>query len=146
MWDKYCDKIFTIEKECDWSKAIVFDLNGKTAVQFSTAHGDGCYPVDDGNKIIGKCGVDAGLLSFLPVDDEVLAAELVKRGDCGVFVDLNAIFEYSNPKGDARVGNILVTTGGGFSVNEKDYCPLCGDHNDYCGCDPDKIHAYFDKQ
>lgn len=108
MWDDYCN-------ETNFgNQTIVFELNGKIAVQFSTNCGDGCFPVDNDNEIIGECGVDSGSLSFLPVNDEVLAS---KNANLGVIIKLDSIFEENN--GDARVGNIIVTTGGPWTTEEK---------------------------
>ena len=60
FWSDYCNKV-----------AFMGDghylINGKYPFfQFNTAHGDGCYPVRFGKKLVGRAGVDAGLLSFFP--------------------------------------------------------------------------------
>jgi hypothetical protein len=50
------DKNLFIEMECE----------GEYAFIFGTRYGDGCYPVSQNQKLIGKAGVDAGILGVFP--------------------------------------------------------------------------------
>jgi len=113
MWDSFCSEISDLG-----DNPMAFDLNGETAIVFGTAYGDGCYPVDDSHncEIVGECGVDAELLSFLPADEEVLKGKYGNHS-LGVLVDLDAEFEHEG--GDARVGNISVLTGGHFTKDDE---------------------------
>ena len=50
------DKNIFIEMECE----------GEYAFIFGTRYGDGCYPVSQDHKLIGRAGVDAGILGVFP--------------------------------------------------------------------------------
>ena len=50
------DKSLFIEMECE----------GEYAFIFGTRYGDGCYPVSQDHKLIGRAGVDAGILGVFP--------------------------------------------------------------------------------
>lgn len=91
------------------------DINGRTCVIFSTAYGDGCYPIYKNGTLLGECGVDAGLLSFLDIDEETIKA--VKRDEedecdinsLGVFVELDGLFTMPS-NGNAVVGDVSLLT------------------------------------
>lgn len=75
-----------------------------------TKHGDGEYPCEDHGVEIGKCPVDAGLISAIPM-------EFIKRygvlDSLGVQYHFKRPFHvhYSDDTGAIKFGNITVLTG-----------------------------------
>lgn len=68
-WQKLCSLMF--EKgtaDFDDSNSIrLVEVDGVACFLFGTAHGDGCYALKDGRKKIADLGVDAGMLSMIPM-------------------------------------------------------------------------------
>lgn len=113
QWDEFCENLSKAEeKSKNHSCICTFDMNGKKAVVFGTAYGDGEYPVYKNDIFIGRCGVDAGLLSLLPVTEEELNDEdqyVLPVAQLGVFVELNTTLEMP------KEGNV-VSVDDGFKI------------------------------
>lgn len=105
-WSKFLDVLW---KDGD-SEGIINTPHGEVFV-FQTAYGDGEYPVYRDNKVIGRCGVDAGLLSVMYLE----TAEKIRRNKkevrrLGVIVQDVAGTASSMGCGDAVVGDIRIIT------------------------------------
>lgn len=89
-WDDVCTQMFSGRfKDCS---EYLFRSYGVEFFVAGTAYGDGCYPVYQNGIRIGSCGVDAGLLSAIPVELIEEWRKLDSRNgepaDLGVFVDV----------------------------------------------------------
>jgi hypothetical protein len=60
MWSDFCGASFVNHA------ATRASFDGISFFCQGTAHGDGCFVLKCGNKTVGECGVDAGLLSIIP--------------------------------------------------------------------------------
>lgn len=111
-WSKLCGLMFPNgEAEFDDSNTVrVVRVDGKYCFLFGTAHGDGCYPLREGRKLVGELGVDAGMLSMIPV------ALLKKKGWgenqwLGTVVTLNGSVEKIGvTNGDFHYGKYKIKT------------------------------------
>ena len=95
-WNKYED-----HNGHEW---VLMELDGRVAVMFLTASGDGLYPVKQNGELVGEAGVDSGSLAFIPTNID----GAIPR-DLGVKVEICGFFKCK--EGNAQVGNVLVLTG-----------------------------------
>lgn len=116
VWNRFCDEILPIDERNNWVIQITVGNKTYDVVCFSTAYGDGCYPVFDSGVELGHCGVDAGLLSFIP---DKLIKEIGGDNYLGVWINIPSKFMIQwtgegkwDRGGDARVGNIVICTCG----------------------------------
>ena len=89
------DKNMFIEMECE----------GEYAFIFGTRYGDGCYPVSQDHKLIGRAPVDAGILGIFP--ESMLKKIDVSTDDnqLGVVVDgVNGAVDHDN--GNVTLGGL----------------------------------------
>lgn len=86
----------------------------------STAYGDGGYPIFCKNVQMGRLGVDAGLLSVIPLSIAQKWPEWKKRKHLGVEITVTAdsVIEYSN--GNFEFGDFRVITSDDNEVSEDD--------------------------
>ena len=92
----------------------VFPLeDGMTCAVSSTAHGDGCYPDDEGRSY----GVDAGVLGIFPA--EYAKKRGLRNGHLGHYVDAPADYTptVSYEDGVIDFGVVRIHTGGPLSFN-----------------------------
>jgi hypothetical protein len=90
LWDQLCDKMFVpvTHKHPDTGEEVTsreepFDSRNNIRVvelhrkmdepagkfyMWSTAYGDGCFPITLNDKLVEKLGVDAGCLSIIPMN------------------------------------------------------------------------------
>jgi hypothetical protein len=97
---------------------------------FNTAYGDGEYPVKKNGSEVGSCGVDAGMLSLVPMD-------FVE--EFGLDTSLGTVIEVAHndtpyyEDGDTSFGPYQILTS-----DEAWECDRCGEtglalnHNNYC--------------
>jgi len=103
FWNDLCNFSFPAGQRRDH---FYIHSEGHSIFAFSTAYGDGCYPVSDGN-VCEKAGVDAGMLSLIPMD---YINNYCHMKGLGVEVELNSPSypEYDN--GNVLVGNVSIKT------------------------------------
>jgi len=129
-WDKVVDALFPDEKTN--KSRIVMEVGTHKVYIWSTAYGDGRYPVMDAaepdDDIKGIVGVDAGVLSFIPaaliaeMESEALIEEMepVNVG-LGVWVTLTeSSVIVDKEDGDLEVGHLWVCTCGCATGDDED--------------------------
>ncbi len=87
LWDTWCDKYINYEKHTpDLPRCYIAECRseGHTFYTWSTAYGDGCYPLMIDADQVAKLGVDAGTLSVIPMS-------LIKRWHGEVPADVNEL-------------------------------------------------------
>jgi hypothetical protein len=70
-WGDFVHKIYEGTESMSYGKdsnGAICEYKGNNFFICATAHGDGCYPVAKKFGEIGKCFVDAGLLSLIPIE------------------------------------------------------------------------------
>lgn len=124
VWNDFCDLIFSDDFKKNPGESHVVSYNGIEFVFGSTAHGDGCYPVNIRGATHGRCGVDAGLLSVIPAD----AFGLDPHGDD----DFGGHF--AQVSGMCYIDEDNMLHAGGITVPTQHYCDHCEQTEDYCEC------------
>lgn len=71
LWGYFCNQMFAFEKNNKMDRHYVAQVTeetfGQTFYCWSTAHGDGCYQLQLDDNCVARLGVDAGLLSAIPM-------------------------------------------------------------------------------
>ena len=106
------------------------EVEGKPVFAFTTAHGDGCYPVYSGGVEVGKSGVDSGQLAFVPV--ELLEQGCAERDPSTVTLTRNSTVEQVR-RGDYTAGSISVYTSGDDPYEDDDEDEFPHGQCDNCG-------------
>lgn len=119
-WGVICDALSDMDNRNE--NSLVMEYNNYKVYMFNTAYGDGEYPVFVNNTTIGHCGVDAGLLSFIPIR---LIDEMGGKSGLGTMVELQSDSRISGDGdwgrgGDVSVGNVYVCTCGCQSENKEE--------------------------
>lgn len=110
FWKEFCHALepWHSNKEHPVTSGIIlkFQLDGKEESIFvcGMAHGDGLYEVKEGEKRVGEAGVDAGMLSVIPLPiakrlDEIkegLGLGVIAKCDGGDVVAEDGSFECAN--------------------------------------------------
>ena len=125
-WDEFCD--ITIDgNNC---KDGEFQLkDGRKFATYGTAYGDGCYPAAIRGEVIGECGVDAGLIGCIRVED-IKDTTYDNLESLGVIVDFEHPFVTGEEKGVIYFGHVAVDTAGSFE-EEEDYDYSDDDDNSF---------------
>ena len=118
FWAKLCDWSFEEGKHED-RRSFSLRLGNHVAFLFGTAYGDGCYPVKQGGNEIGSCGVDAGMLSLIPM--EYIEANRIEILD-GTEIELKHSATPDYEDGNVTVGRFEIVTGD----DEDETCENCG--------------------
>lgn len=131
-WDEFCD--ITIDgNNCRDGEFQLKD--GRKFATYGTAYGDGCYPaVADGDNI-GECGVDAGLIGCIRVED-IKDTTYDNLEELGVIVEFDAPFETGEHKGVIYFGHVAVDTAGSWE-DDDDYEPDVDEAQEWHDFDPD---------
>jgi len=122
FWGDLCD--FSFPDDQEHRNHFYIHSEGCVIFAFSTAYGDGFYPVSDGN-ICKKVGVDAGMLSLIPMDyinnhchvEDRYGNKII---ELGVEVELDSPDYPKYDNGDVFVGNITIKTND-WGKDETDY-------------------------
>lgn len=71
LWSHFCDQMFACEKEHELKRHYIGEVTdeptGLNWYCWSTAYGDGCYNLQLNDKTVASLGVDAGMLSAIPM-------------------------------------------------------------------------------
>lgn len=71
-WQELCNLMFPNDSnEADFNDSEtvrVVEIEGETCYLFGTAYGDGVYPLVVDGKMVDELGVDAGMLSVIPMN------------------------------------------------------------------------------
>ncbi len=114
-WDEFCDITIDGNNVLDGE----FQLkDGRKFATYGTAYGDGCYNARDGYNVIGECGVDAGLIGCILLDDIKDIRE--NNIDGGVIVDFPAPFETGEDRGTIYFGHVSIDTADSDEDDEYD--------------------------
>jgi len=133
FWQGFCQFMFgensTFSDDC-----YTIEIEGHKILAFGTAYGDGCYPTLENGSEIGSSGVDAGMLSLIPLElYEILKGHLGDNDDSSApTVEMNRSFTPDVHDGDCEFGNYQILTG-----DTATQCRHCGDYtetnwNDLC--------------
>ena len=125
FWSAFVDYSFPVDEPA--RDEVMVEVDGKPFYIFSTAYGDGCFPVYEDGVPKGDASVDAGVLSIVPVEiltDEVLAD--VRRVSVRVSLENGCMPQ--RDEGDVTCGNIRIVTSGDddeegyiFGSRKEDY-------------------------
>jgi hypothetical protein len=109
LWSRICNELKE-GPDRDARDPLIMTVDNNKVFIFSTAYGDGCYPVSQDEEVIGECGVDAGLLSFIP--EKLITSLNHKREDLGTWVDIDmdSIIEWQSIPGNVQIDNVYVDT------------------------------------
>jgi len=124
-WHEFCHLI-------DNGDSWVVTYNGTPFFVWSTAYGDGSYPVytNAGSKV-GSCSVDAGLLSVIPYD----LFQSKRAAALGVVVDVTRDCVASVDDSNVMIGTQFTVI---TKEDEEEYDEDCDCDCSLCGyCDPD---------
>ena len=124
-WDEFCD--ITIDgNNC---KDGEFELkDGRKFASYGTAYGDGTYYPNVG----GECGVDAGLIGCIRVED-IKDTTYDDISDLGIIVEFAEPFETGEHGGTIYFGHVAIDTDPPYEEDEEeDY-----DYSDLPYCDSD---------
>ena len=105
LWDRICNALFPNKETLE---QLVMSIDNDKVYIFGTNSGDGVYPVYQESVQIGDCGVDAGLLSFIP--KEVIDGIENADDGLGVWVDIVDDAKVFYEEGDVTVGDLFVDT------------------------------------
>jgi len=109
FWDEFC--AFSYPDGHKSRGPFAVEMDGKKWFTWSTAYGDGCYPVTQNAKLLGSAGVDAGCLAMIPLE---LLNGLEYDHELGVEVELhtNDSPDFDGNDGDMAIDDIFVCTCG----------------------------------
>ena len=148
-WHQFChDSLDAIQKY----QAIKVESPYGTFFVTSTAYSDGSYPVYKAGKFVGEAGVDAGLLSVIPMevfdkivsqDDKALNEKWGKdtewiKNELGVVVEAEGPVEMFDGNIDIiseKRDNIQVNTSEEEDEDEDEDEENFDDEDEDCGCD-----------
>ena len=130
-WDDVCDEMFG-EEEYDFNdreQLRLFEINGIKSFWFGTAYGDGEYPLYVNNSMVDTLGVDAGMLSLIPIEIIKLThPELLTNDDeferLGFKMSIDGEYTFELDNGNLRIGPIFLETRSEFEddeYEEEDY-------------------------
>ena len=117
FWGEMCNWSYKGKFQNGRPDGFYIQLGKHTLFVWNTAYGDGCYPASDGNTC-GECGVDAGLLSLVPMGFVKTCPKNYSDTDRPI-TELGTVLkldEDSTPEvdnGNLTCGNISVITGDG---------------------------------
>ena len=104
-WDEFCDITIDGNRCLDGE----FQLkDGRKFATYGTAYGDGCYEARARGEVIGECGVDAGLIGCILLDDIKDVRE--NNIDGGVIVEFDVPFETGEENGVIYFGHVAINT------------------------------------
>tara|TARA_B110000495_G_C22988498_1_gene581830 strand:+ start:394 stop:915 length:522 start_codon:yes stop_codon:yes gene_type:complete len=71
QWASFCNAMFDYEKKADVGNYYIGEVHDEATgigwYCWSTAYGDGCYSLEVDGNTVAELGVDAGLLSAIPM-------------------------------------------------------------------------------
>ncbi len=104
-WGEFCD--ITIEgHRCLDGEFQLKD--GRKFATYGTFYGDGCYEARGRGEVLGECGVDAGLIGCIRLDD--IKESHGNNIDDGVIVEFDAPFETGEENGVIYFGHVAINT------------------------------------
>jgi hypothetical protein len=136
LWNSVCGQMFSEKfKNCS---EYLFRSCGMDFFVIGTAYGDGTYPVYRNGVRIGSCGVDAGLLSAIPVELVQIWRNIDSSNQApeklGVLVDVGdrprqvrlLRNEKNDRRGDWGIGKLIEV----YTSEEDPYRPRNDDYDD----------------
>lgn len=127
QWDVWCDSNFAHERaNPDLPRCYIAECEhyGYKFYTWSTAYGDGCYPLFVNDNIVANLGVDAGTLSAIPMS---LIKHWHQTGEIGDYEDMGHVIdskhvggEMTMDQGDLFWGDVRLPTGGLDSDEDED--------------------------
>jgi hypothetical protein len=149
LWDQICNKMFepvtrkhpetgeeftSREEPFDSSNNIrVVEIHRKMDeppakfYMWSTAYGDGCYPITLNDKLVDKVGVDAGCLSVIPMTLINSWGNEKSANRLGYVADVpNLCGHLSVDEGDMHWNNWDILTGPNHDEDEDEECEEYG--------------------
>lgn len=130
IWFRFCELMFSSRRYDELSDCGIFSMNGEEMLYMSTAYGDGVYAAYT-SKSSKDCGVDAGMLAFVPFSfieklyENKTIPESIK--ELGMIVENENGMVYANP--GERTGSFIRE---GFDWSGVVLCETSGtDDEDY---------------
>jgi hypothetical protein len=126
FWAELIDFMFPngSGRGCD---TYTIEIAGYKVLMWGTAYGDGEYPTLFDGSVVGRSGVDAGLLSLIPEELYILLKSHLGENDdeTAPFIELKGKFSPHVEGGDCEFGKYKILTG------DTAYpCDRCGDYCD----------------
>jgi len=122
-WQELCRLMWPNGRDFDDTNAVrVVEVDGEKCYLIGTAYGDGCYPLVKNENVVGELGVDAGMLSMIPMK-LVKSEGWGKTARCGVKLTLDGTVQrISVDDGDFTYGNIRMITSDNYDDDtEQNY-------------------------
>jgi hypothetical protein len=131
-WDEFCD--ITIDgTNC---KDGEFQLkDGRKFAAYGTAYGDGSYIARMHGQAIGECGVDAGLIGCIRVED-IKDTTYDNLEELGVIVEFDEPFATSEEGGIIYIGHVAINTNWDDEEEDVDYSDV-DEAQEWYDYDPD---------
>jgi len=126
FWSNFCSFMFGEDRTIG-SDSYTIEIAGYKVLAWGTAYGDGCYPTLKDDVEIGSSGVDAGMLSLIPIELYDLFKDHLGENDdsSAPIVELAYDLTPHIKEGDCSYGDYQTLTGNSAK--------RCGD----CGCRDD---------
>ena len=127
FWNNFCSFMFGEDRTIG-SDSYTIEIAGYKVMAWGTAYGDGCYPTLKDGVEIGSSGVDAGMLSLIPIELYDLFKDHLGENDdsSAPIVELAYNFTPHIEEGDCSYGGYQTLTG-----DSAEGCGDCGCHDDY---------------
>ena len=110
IWDKTID-FWGFDDHPEGHDWIMIEVDGIRMIMFSTANGDGEYPVIMRGDRVGSASVDSGTLALIPVSFNQKEAESLVHQDLGAIIDLDRPYYFHCfRRGVIRIGKWRVNT------------------------------------
>ena len=130
FWNAFCAFMFPANERT--SDSYIIEIAGYKVFTWGTAYGDGCYPTLKNDCEIGESGVDAGMLSLVPVElYDLLKDHLGENDDKNTpVVEMTSSFCPEVDEGDCSFGSYEVLTS-----ERATCCQRCGERREYLNWD-----------
>ena len=133
-WESFCDANFAYEREHNPDRHHIGKItedSGKVWYGWSTAYGDGCYALQRSGVTVARLGVDAGMLSAIPMSlIKEWGAEASARELGHVLEPDHCVGPLNVDRGDMSWGN------GGYEITLPTGDSIYEDEDEYDECEP----------
>lgn len=119
-WGNLCDTLYELDIQ-EINNGVIFEYNNIPFFVCVTAYGDGSYALMRDWETVAELGVDAGLLSVIPLGLVELWKEHTDLEDFGAIITLTESCDIRAEHGNFSFGEYYVnTTGTDYEDEEED--------------------------